>query len=341
MVKTATVQTIAELAGVSIATVSYALNNTGNISFKTRERIIKIAQDVGYVTNVNEHLMKTRHYGNIGVVFNIFKGSYYYSMLEALTASISCRHKYGLHVIIGQKTERRIIDSILDTKLDAVIILNEKLEDSAIYKLKNRGIPMVFLDREIEDEMISSVLTDNVMGITDVMEYLIACGHKRIAFMRGDMKYNDGMRYKAYVNAMKRHSLMIEPSLIMQANFDEIYARSVFLNSYSSMNTFPDAVCCANDAMARGVIKALNTLGFNVPFDISVTGFDDSLENNSFSIPLTTVKNPISRIANIAVSEVFRLMQNDSVGKKILVDTEFVKRESCAIRNTRITEEAL
>ncbi len=330
----ATIKEIADMAGVSIATVSYVLNNTGKISPETRKRVIETAQSVGYVTNINDHLMHTRQYGNIGVVFDTFKGGYYYSLLEGLENQIAFR-KNTLHLIVGPRNEKKLIENLISANVDALIIHSACIEDSEIHKLKSRGIPMVFLDREIEDDMISSVLTNNVMGITSAMEYLISTGHRRIAFMKGTAGYDGRKRFEAYLNTMKRYTLPVEESLILRANFDMKHAEYEFGQKFSSMKYIPDAVCCAGDCMAHGVIKALESMGFDVPNDISVTGFDDAIETQSFHIPLTTVRNPVRRIANLAVSETFRLMQTGGRGKTIFVDTEFVERLSCSNKKSR------
>lgn len=335
----ATIKQIAQITGVSIATVSYALNNTGNISAETRKRILQTAKDIGYPVVGGKYPARVKRTGNIGIVFRIFKGGYYYTLLEGLHRAICHMYKYGIHLFMGEKPESKLVEEILGANIDAVIILSKLIEDSTIEKLKSRGMPLIFLDREIEDELISSVLTDNVMGITDVMEYLIAGGHRRIAFMRGDALYNDGKRYEAYISALKRHCLPVEPSMIMRANFDTVHAQSQFLQAYPNMKYFPDAICCANDEMARGCIKALESIGFHVPRDVSVTGFDDCSHASEGSVQLTTVRNPISRIAIVAVDEAFRLMQHGGRGKKIFVDTEFIERNSCTIRNLRGVDE--
>lgn len=333
-----TIKQIAKLTGVSIATVSYALNNTGNISADTRRRIIEVAKETGYIESTSAYAARVKQYKNIGIVFRIFKGAYYHFMLEGMHQSAASRYKYGVQLIISNKNESKLLEDILNANVDALIILSSVIEDSTIEKLKNRGIPLVFLDREIEDELISSVLTNNVMGITDVMEYLILNGHRRIAFMRGDGLYNDGMRYEAYVSAMKRHCLPIEPSMIMRADFDTVYAEAQLLKAYPNMKCFPDAICCANDEMAKGCVRALESMGFSVPRDVSITGFDDTLRAGDCSVQLTTVRNPIQRIAKEAVEEAMRLIQCGGNGKKIFVETEFIERNSCTIRDLRGVE---
>ncbi len=330
----ATIKQIAEIAGVSIATVSYALNNTGNISAETRRRIIEVAKSVGYVEGSGIYSIHPKQYKNIGIVFRIFKGPYYYKLLEGLHQSITFRYKYGLNLIVSAKPENKLIDDISRENIDALIVLNSIIEDASIEKLKKLGIPLVFLDREIEDEMISSVLTDNTKGMTEIMEYLISNGHRRIAFMRGDGLYNDGKRFEAYVNTMKKHGLQVEPSMIMKGFFNIFYAEGQFLENYPNMKNFPDAVCCANDEMAHGCINALQSMGFSVPRDVSVTGFDDASTGSSeHSVRLTTVKNPVYKVATLAVDEAMRLIEQGGKGKKIFVETEFIERNSCTIRN--------
>lgn len=331
----ATVREIARLANVSISTVSYVLNNSPNVSGETRQKVLRIAQELDYNIQPQRRGDKIKKKeGVIGLFVSNFNGSYSLNLVEEMFLCAYFDHMRSLHVHIEPKISSREFSSqLLSSGVQSAIILHNTLPDECVYKLKDCGIPMVFLDREIVDNKISFVLVDNYNGMCQQVEYLIKTGHKRIGYMKGNDRYDDRKRYLAYIDTMKKHSMPIDESLIWSGCYNYLDAKYSLINAYPEMKSVPDAICCSNDDMALGCIDGLEESGFSVPRDISVCGFDDLYLSSTYKIPLTTVINPVRTIAKTAVGEAVRLLSPEAKGQAQFIRAEFVVRKSSAVRN--------
>lgn len=149
--------------------------------------------------------------------------------------------------------------------------------------------------------------------------------------MRGDGCYDDKKRFEGYINSMKKYARPIDDRLILTGGFTEYAGYYAFRNAYSEMLQLPDAICCGNDSMAWGCIRAIEELGFRVPEDISVTGFDGYFIKPE-NMPLTTVYNPAGQIAQKAVEEVVRLMKPGEEGRVTVVEPKVLIRDSTVYR---------
>lgn len=333
----ASIRDVSRRAGVSISTVSNALNGQPNISEATRQRVLQAVQDLGYFPNVNARLMKSTKTNAIGVFFPNFNASFYTGMLQSMYGACK-EHGYDMFVHISQAdTSRKLVASILSCNFDGAIVLHEQLKEEDLPLLDRRKIPFVFMDKEVSQNKLSSVLINNEKGVMQGLEYLMHTGHTRIAYMGGTNNYDSAVRYKAYVRGMEKLHLPIDPDYAFQGYFQEDAAYSIIRGNaaggrFSNSATRPDAIFCANDAMAKGVIRGLWDIGLKVPKDISVLGFDD----NEFAMqcvpPLATIHYSLEQLGQRAVLEALRLMEPEAQGMKTLVDTKLVVRESCAIR---------
>lgn len=149
--------------------------------------------------------------------------------------------------------------------------------------------------------------------------------------MRGDGSYDDKKRFEGYINSMKKYARPIDDCLILTGGFTEYAGYYAFRNAYSEMLQLPDAICCGNDSMAWGCIRAIEELGFRVPEDISVTGFDGYYIKPE-NMPLTTVYNPAAQMAQKAVEEVVRLMEPGEEGRITVIEPKVLIRDSTVYR---------
>lgn len=327
-----TIKDIAKEAGVSISTVSNALNDMENVGEKTKKKIIKIAKEMNYIPNLNARLLRNRKTNNIGLFLPNVIGQFYYALIQAMYSV--CQHeKYSLQIFVCDfERGEKLTTNILSSNIDGAVILHEGFEESQIELLKNQPMPFVFLDKNICNENISSVLINNEQGITQAVDYLIATKHKRIAFMRGTDNYDGIARFEAFKKSMDKYSMDFDENLVLCGYFEESGAYNAVRAAFAYRIELPDAILCENDDMARGCIQALNDLNKKVPEDISVIGFDDSDFAKYCNPPLTTVHSPIKELGERAVQEIIRLLKSDEVGTKILLDTKLVIRESCIYR---------
>jgi LacI family transcriptional regulator len=333
----ASIRDVSKRAGVSISTVSNALNRQPNISEATRERVLKAVQELDYFPNINARLMKTAKTNAIAVFYPNFNASFYTGMLQSMYGACK-EHGYDMFVYISQAdTSRKLVASILSCNFDGAIMLHERLAEEDIPLLTQRNVPYVFMDKEVAGKMMSSVLIHNEKGMMQGLEYLKHTGHTRIAFMSGTGNYDSVMRHNAFMRGMEKLRLPIDPDYMFQGYFQEDAAYSAIRGSaadgrFSEGKERPDVIFCANDAMAKGVIRALSDIGLRVPKDISVLGFDDNEYALQCVPPLATIHYSLEDMGRQATLEVLRLMEPDAQGKLSYLDTKLVVRESVNIR---------
>jgi len=227
----ASIRDVSKRAGVSIATVSNALNGQPNISEATREKVLKAVQELGYFPNINARLMKTDKTNAIAVFYPNFNASFYTGMLQSMYGA--CKENgYDMFVYISQaETSRKLVASILSTNFDGAIILHEKLAEEDLPLLAQRNVPYVFMDKEVTGKKMSGVLINNEKGMMQGLEYLKHTGHTRIAFMGGTGNYDSEMRQNAFVQGMKKLRLPIDPEYMFQGYFQEDAAYSIVRGS--------------------------------------------------------------------------------------------------------------
>lgn len=326
-----TIKDIAKEAGVSISTVSNALNGMGNVGEKTRNRIIEIAKELNYVPNLNAKLLRNRKTNNIGLFIPNVIGQFYYMLIQAMY-TVCQREKYSLQIFVCIEGGEKLTTNILSANIDGAVILHEGFEDEQIKLLKDQTMPFVFLDKKVCNDNISSILINNEQGISQAVEYLVSSKHKRISYMRGNDNYDGIHRIKAFKNAMNKHSLEIDENLILFGYFEEAAAYNAIRATFSHRVELPDAILCENDDMARGCIHALNDLNKRVPEDVSIMGFDDTDFAKYCNPSLTTVHSPIKEMGEKAVLEILRLLKENEVGTLSVLDVKLAIRDSCMFR---------
>ncbi len=327
------IKDVAKRAGVSISTVSNALNGKKKVSEAKREAVLRAAQDLGYVPNINARLMKARVTGNIGLFLPYIDGPFYSALIQAVYHACA-RAGYAMfaHVAEGYDS-RRTAATMLSCNIDAAVVLNDHLQDAEITQINERGLPIVFLDRRVRLRGTSSIVLDNEKGVTQEVEYLKHTGHERVAYLMGFANYDGMTRARAFRQAMEKFSLPVDENLIMQGAFKAEMAYNCVHSLFSRSVDLPDAILCANDDMAIGSLRALADLGLNVPRDVSVLGFDDIGPAAAAFPALTTVQYSMPMYANMALDELMRLMRDDAPEGQILtLDTRLVVRDSVAIR---------
>ncbi len=327
-----TIKDVAKRAGVSISTVSNALNGLSYVKEDTKKRIMEAVLELNYVPNINAKLLKSSITNNYGLFLPNILSSFYINLLQSMYAACTkCNHSLIIH-ISNSFTSKQLVAEILSSNIDGAVILNEHLEDQDIDLLTMKNIPYVFLDKAIQGPRISSVLVNNEMGIAQGTEYLIHSGHRVIAFLRGHKNFDGDERQALFIKTMEKFSLPVFEGLIFNGYFEADAAYSAIRGGLPHVNHKPDAIFCANDEMAVGCMKALADLNLSVPEDISVIGFDDGPAAQECLVPLTTIKNPTQEIGRQAIHELMRLKDPVQQGRITRVGTELVLRKSCQIR---------
>lgn len=330
-----TIKDIAKEVGVTPATVSYVLNNKGSVSEATRQKILAAAMKMHYIPNRNAQFLKEKSSKTVGLFVSFFSGSFFMYLTESMSHALKLVG-YDLEVHITSKSGMELASQMASANIDAAILLHYNCSqadaETIISLMAEKEIPLIFLDRELCGKGCSSIVIDNANGMQQMVEYLFETGHRKIAYLRGEDGYDGSKRYEGYRHAMNLLRLPIRDEWQFYAgDLSEWSGFQAIKAAFSNLNEIPDAICCENDCLALGCIEALKVYGFSVPQDLSVTGFDNLVPAQLADISLTTIQNPISKMARMAVDEAIRLMSKPQ-GRVIFAEIQFIKKDSCAIR---------
>ena len=219
---------------------------------------------------------------------------------------------------------------------DGLIIFTDSLNERSLRRLSGIHFPMVLLYRTPPEGLdIPSVTFENKDGAYQIVEHLIQCGHKCIAFLAGAPGNEDSYwRERGYREALAAYGIPLDAQLKGTAKFEEDLAATV-VAQWIQQGENIDAIFAADDVSARGAIHAIQATGLRVPEDIAVVGFDDALLSKYLDPPLTTVRAPIEEAGRAAAIQLLRLIHNELADTLTLLPTELVVRRSCGCQNGR------
>lgn len=320
-----TIKDIAKRAGVSYSTVSRALNGIGENEEK-RRRILKLADEMGYVPNQAAINLKLSRSYVIGLYFStISKMTSPFVLHDVLT---------GVYSIVGSKYNVVVkgIDmhesgTLNPSYFDGIIVLTQRNEDSAfIDEVMSKQIPMVAICRTVFMD-VPNVTTDEAQAIERAMDYLIENGHTKIGVIEGASNLDSTrLRHRGWVTSARKNGL--DPEKIPYVNGTYRYA-SGYRGAKELMKYQPTAMLCFNDEMAFGAREAIVETGLSVPDDVSLIGFDNWDLSGYSSMKLTTVERNMSEIAKEGTRMLLRRLEEGiEDNSRIYLDNKLIIRET-------------
>lgn len=331
--KKVTIKDVAKEAGVSISTVSNALNNSSLITNQTKDHVLKTVDKMNYIPDLRGRNLKSSTTKVIGFITTNVTGAYFHNLVESMAKECE-RNGYALNVFIS-KDKNTIMKHLMSGLFDGIIISSiQNIQKKELKLIKDQNIKVVFIDRAIKSKHVSSVLFDSYESSYEATSYLIRMGHRNIVFISGAKKsYDSTEREKGYLAALKDAKMKVGKDQII-AGFYERSGGYNATKSYIRNNpqNIPDAFLAANDLSALGSIEALKSEGINVPNDVSVMGFDNIEIAKYYDPKLTTVNNPISRQGVVSVQELIQLIKEEQKGSSHKLKGEIIIRESSVVR---------
>ena len=333
-----TIKDIAKICGVGIATVSRALNNHPDINPETRQKILDVVEEYGFVPNNSARNLKITDSRTIAILVKGLTNPFFMKMIGIMEEEIQAK-RYSMELRhVDEKTDEVevAIELVKEKKLRGIIFLGGLITHST-EKLEKIGVPFVLSTvpvSEGEDTAYSSVSVDDVLESCRIVDYLIKKGHKKIAFMgaaEADTSIGQ-LRLDGYLKAFADNGLNPDSKLIWHS--DDSADTYSMENGYSIMREKLrrkydfTAVYAISDTMAIGALKALREADIRVPGDISVVGYD-GIEMGAFVVPeLTTIKQPFELIARKTCEILFDVIRHGAEHRKVIMDAEIVERES-------------
>ncbi|WP_027796994.1 LacI family DNA-binding transcriptional regulator [Paraburkholderia acidipaludis] len=324
-----TLADVARLAGVSQMTASRALNGRSGVSRETRDEVVRIASDIGYVVNRTAQKLSGGQNGIIGIITPTLDTQFASELiLGAGRAARAAGCEVLVYTVSDDSRSHPEVLKLVRQFSDGLIAILPR-ETMCLDSLAAANVPVVVVDQRGTLNRFPSVSVDNYGGACMAVEHLVELGHKRIAFLGGDEAI-EGVRdrQRGYHDTLARHGLPHDPELIVTGDLSQITAFEVASGLLDQPNP-PTAVFTANDQSAFGVIAAAREAGLRVPKDISVIGFDDIPMAEQFHPALTTVRQPFQQMASSAVNTLLAQISGlDTASQRTTFPAELVVRNS-------------
>ncbi|OIK09098.1 LacI family DNA-binding transcriptional regulator [Bacillus sp. MUM 13] len=300
------IKDIAKKAGVSISTVSYALNGNPKVTEETAARIIAIADELNYIPNAAARSLKKQETKIIGVFLTNYGGAFYGELLQGMQEALSLKG-YELIVCTGLESHRFLPERMID----GAIILDATFLSEELISYAERGHKLVVMDRELNHPNINQVLLDNKAGATLAIDYLIENGHRKIYAVTGpNYTYDSNQRLQAARQAVKRYDHIQFTEL--EGDFNKLSGEKA-AEQIAMEYTGPAAVFCLNDEMAVGMYNYLAKTDLNVGKDIHIIGFDN-IEVAQYIRPrLATIDYSERKWGALAAEHLLKLLAGETV----------------------------
>lgn len=328
-----TIRDVAERAGVSISTVSRALNNTAPVSAEKKRRIAEAVSELSYVPNPAARSLLNQSTGGIGVLLPFVGGEFFADLLSGMDLATQ-KHGYFLMISSSHRSRAEFLAALkgLDKRVDGMLIMATEMEAEELTGLLPADAPCVFVNSRVSSDRFDAINFDNFGGMYQVTSHLLRQGHRRIAIIRGpDSAFDAQERLDGYRAALQAFGLRHDSSLEFEGDFTQEAGYQSALAVLQS-GVRPTAIIGSNDYCAMGVLKMLREQGLRVPQDVSVSGFDDISSARFTSPPLTTLRVPLEEIGTMAVERLIdRVHGRDPIGsRRLRLPVDLIVRESTA-----------
>jgi DNA-binding LacI/PurR family transcriptional regulator len=324
------IKDIARLARVSHPTVSRALQNSPLVNAQTAAKIRKIADETGYRASAVARGLVTRRTRTVGLVVT--------TVADPFAGAVACgieqaANDHGYNVFLASSNadaecERKMVQMFAERRVDGIIVTSSRVGALYLPMLEELNVPIVLVNDQHPGAFVHSVLIENVAGSRAAVEHLIGLGHRRIAYVgdRGGYQ-SDAERLAGYKQALAGAGIEFTAALAVEGDGRPEGAIAA-VDRLLGLPVPATAICCYNDMTALGAMRAIRARGLCVPDDVSVTGFDDLFFASYLEPPLTTVRQPMQRMGQMAMENLFKLMSGEASVAKIRVEAELIVRAS-------------
>jgi len=322
-----TIKDVAKKASVSIATVSRFLNNPTSIKEDKRKRVKKAIEELNYKPFSFARRLAGGNLNIYGLIIPGYEDVFYsFYAIEIIRGIGVALDKYDidlhLHIFTGKdKFNASLVDGVIFAD-----VINNEAQLRRLFEIKK---PIVVINKKIDDLDVSYIAINNFKGAYEATEFLIRHNHKRIAHLAGALNVQCGLeRLEGYKAALTRNKIEIKNEYIKITNFSRRIAKEK-LEELFSLKEPPTAIFCCSDDVASEVLVYCEEKNIKIPEDISVVGFDDNPNCIYGDILLTTVRQPLTKMASLGVETLRDIIKNKiNPPVKIILDTELAVRDT-------------
>jgi DNA-binding LacI/PurR family transcriptional regulator len=333
-----TIYDVAKRANVSIATVSYALNNKNSVSQKTRERIKKLAEEMGYIPNSLAQGLLKKETKIIGVVIPDLSQLYNATMLKHIQEEARSN---GYFILLGTNygdfaTSLEIVNEFIAKNVDALIVRpaiyrggGAEAYHALIHDTRKKGIPLISINETFKRPDENFVVPDWRSGQHALTSYLLQQGKRDLLYMGGlDSHINTHLRAQGFMDALRDAGLDGSSANRFEGGGYDFIDGYRAVKELAACRSMPEAIATVTDSYALGVYKGLIELGYQVPNDVSLVGYNDLIEPTLNDLSLTTMRTPLKEIADLCMKAI-KLCKTDKEGVvQHIVPPQLIQRAS-------------
>ncbi|WP_026574248.1 LacI family DNA-binding transcriptional regulator [Bacillus sp. UNC438CL73TsuS30] len=325
-----TIYDVAGKAGVSIATVSKVVNNTGHISDKTKKKVMKIVEELEYQPSSLAAALTGKKTFTIGVLVPDISNPFFAEVARALEnrawerdyTIILCSTDYQ------KEREQDYMELLLKKQVDGIITATEPKDVNAFQKLRNRHIPLLMFS--VGHLALSShvVTTDDLRGGYLAGRYLLGYGHRKMAMITEMDRPSGRLRLEGFKEALSDQGIVLDDQYVINAR-SKIEDAKLAAQQILQMKEKPTAVFASTDLFAAVFLKEAREANVFIPHEISVVGFDNTVHAQIADPGITTIAHPIDELARYSISQLLESIENPEIlGHRIMLAPTLVERES-------------
>jgi LacI family transcriptional regulator len=331
-----TINDVAKRAGVSAVTVSRVINNASNVRPTTRDKVELAIRELGYVPSVAARSLRLKRTRTLALILPDITNTFWTTIARGVEDAAQ-RRDYSVFLCNTDEDEvkqRRYLDFVVGQRVDGVIIAPHDSDARYLAQLRDRNIPTVVIDRHIEGWGVDSVLGDSLSGAMALVQHLISLGHERIAMLSGPASASTAEdRVAGYCIALAEAGIPVESGLVKRGEF-RIASGEEMTHQLFDAGLGPTAIFAANNAIAMGVIDALERRGLRIPQDVALVSFDD-FPNVSHLFPFLTVVAQPAYDMGINAAQLLLSRLDSEVElqpRQVVLPTRLIVRHSCGSR---------
>lgn len=330
------IKDVAKEVGVSITTVSRALNGYTDVSEKTKKRILETVERLHYAPNINARSLGGKADTTIAFLVSELmprdENGFIYGVIKGLFDQCSDMGCEFMLLVTNQAKQEKLSFTQLYRKknLSGIVVSGLKNDDSYYHEILESDLPCAAIDMNISGENKCKVTIDNVAATMEAMQYLINMGHRNIAMINGSKQADVcSERKDGYIKALRKNNIPLKKGYIRYCDFSD---GNAYIEAKKMLKKYPEltAFFCASDMMAIGVARAVEEMGLCIPDDISIMGFDDIPIAKYVYNGITTIRQSPTLMGKESGKAVWDMIQNNKQKSIIILPFELVERNTTA-----------
>lgn len=326
-----TIRDVASAAGVSVSTVSRVLNDKDDVAPETAAAVRRVIEDLGYASSMAARSLRSRTTGVVGLIVPDLGHPFTSLVIKGVSKSVVAEG----YDLLAYTSASRNVNALASWEQQLVARLNGSVTDGIIVVTPSAAtyrtaFPVVAVDPHQANTDFPAVISTNYQGVIEAISYLQNLGHRRIGFITGRPDLQSSVRrFEGYCNGLAQVGTPFDPDLVATGDYTHMTAIHC-AHKLLALTNPPTAIMAASDETALGVYDAAIARNLRIPEDLSVVGFDNTVESALADPPLTTVDQSIERMGSLAAEIVLKLIQGHPLESQLnKVPTRLVIRQSC------------